>query len=261
MDYKYDPFLEETSSYFIAYEEFKEHSESRFNALRYDEDFEIFGHEWEESEREKLALIFDKEYSHLAKERVYFYGCPIEVYVESFPKRLQSFLDEFPDGNENYFCDYELTFEKNYIMSSAMRNKMKYSLKRRIEFLKEKISESQKQIVDQDSIYLNNTSSTSNIYLGQPSNDKANELFDYLIENYRSEENSKVKFVNILHYLKNDVPKDLYIFNLKQVQYKEVIDSRFGVYINKFSKSEKYDENEKPILNSLLNGFSRSKNQ
>jgi hypothetical protein len=113
--------------------------------------------------------------------------------------------------------------------------------------------------VNKKTIHILEAEAMEDVYLGQPTNDKANKLFEYLIEYYRVDEQTSVKYVNILHYLKNDVPKDLYIFNLKQVDYKEIIQTKCSIKIKKFAKSERYDDVEKPILNSLLSSFSRQK--
>jgi hypothetical protein len=88
-------------------------------------------------------------------------------------------------------------------------------------------------------------------YLGQPTNDLANNLFDFLILNYRPNQKTKVKYINILHYLKNDSNKELYVFNVKQVDYIKMIKEKTGIQIKKFQKSERYLAIEKPVLNAL----------
>jgi hypothetical protein len=115
------------------------------------------------------------------------------------------------------------------------------------------------EVVDCKEIDLYNTSAVDNIYLGQSSNEKANELFDYLIQYYRPEEKTSVKFINILHYLKNDANKQLYIFNLKQPEFKEIIKTKFKIEIKKFAKSERYHDDEKSILNTLESSFRNKK--
>lgn len=98
-----------------------------------------------------------------------------------------------------------------------------------------------------------------NGYLGYPTNENANRLFDYLIEYYRPGEKTSVKYVNILHYLKKDAKKDLYIFNVKQLDFKQLIISKIGIEIKKFEISEQYSEVEKHILNSLETSFRKKK--
>jgi hypothetical protein len=106
---------------------------------------------------------------------------------------------------------------------------------------------------------LSNASAEENNYLGQPTNDKASELFEYLVQYYRPDDKSSIKFINILHYLKNDANKDLYIFKVKQLEFKKIIRAKIGIEIKKFAKSERYIEVEKPILNSLERGFQKNK--
>jgi hypothetical protein len=106
---------------------------------------------------------------------------------------------------------------------------------------------------------LSNARVAENNYLGQPTNDAANELFEYFIQYYRPEEKSSIKFINILHYLKNDANKDLYIFKVEQSDFKKIIQAKIGIEIRKFAKSERYIEVEKPILNSLERSFHKNK--
>jgi hypothetical protein len=97
-----------------------------------------------------------------------------------------------------------------------------------------------------------------NDYLGQPTNDKANEFFEFLIENYRPDEKTKVKFVNILHFLKNDADKKHFIFKVKQNEYKKMIENK-GIKISKFEKSANYEDVEKHIFRSLETTFLKTK--
>lgn len=103
------------------------------------------------------------------------------------------------------------------------------------------------------------TTTKENSYLGQPTNDKANDLFEFLIQFYRPDEKTSVKYVNILHYLKKDSRKELYVFKVKQEDYKKIIKEKEGVLISKFQKSEKYNEEEKHILNTLETTFRNQK--
>lgn len=95
-------------------------------------------------------------------------------------------------------------------------------------------------------------------YLGQPINDKASELFEFLIQYYRPDEISSVKYINILHYLKKDANKELYIFKVNQKKFKKMIIENVGIEIKKFAKSERYSEDEKPLLNSLERSFRKN---
>ena len=131
---------------------------------------------------------------------------------------------------------------------------------------KRKIKNLQKWIIDSKSnsleveLFENNLRDNISIanYLGQPANDEAMNFFKFLCENYRSEDTTKVKFVNILHFLKYDADKKHFIFNLKQDDYKKMVEKNTGIIINKFEKSAAYQETEKPIFHSLENTFMRN---
>jgi hypothetical protein len=105
-----------------------------------------------------------------------------------------------------------------------------------------------------EKIVINDTSIKEK-YLGQPTNDNANDFFDFLIEYYRPEDNTQVKYVNILHYLKNDADKNHFIFKVKQDKFRTLVKAKTGIEISKFEKSAKYLEEEKPIFHTLENTF------
>lgn len=92
-------------------------------------------------------------------------------------------------------------------------------------------------------------------YLGQPANDEAINFFKFLCENYRPEDSTQVKYVNILYFLKHNADKKHFIFNLKQDGYKKMVIKNTGIIISKFEKSATYEESDKPIFHSLENTF------
>jgi hypothetical protein len=92
-------------------------------------------------------------------------------------------------------------------------------------------------------------------YLGQPANETAIKFFEFLSEYYRPDDVTKVKYVNILHFLKYDADRKYFIFRLKQEEYKKMVEKRLGILLTKFEKSETYQETEKPIFYSLENTF------
>ncbi|WP_152556914.1 hypothetical protein [Flavobacterium sp. 83] len=100
-----------------------------------------------------------------------------------------------------------------------------------------------------------NDTSIKEEYLGQPTNDNANDFFDFLIEYYRPEDKTQIKYVNILHYLKNDADKKHFIFKVKQDEFRTLVKVKTGIKISKFDKSAKYIEEEKPIFHKLENTF------
>lgn len=146
---------------------------------------------------------------------------PYDFILEKHPNYKKLHLKLYPDSDEDYteFGDLEVfEYRKN-------------------DLREETISE--------------------NMYLGQASNENANMLLSFLIEYYRPDEKTSVKFVNILHFLKNDANKDLFIFKVKQPEFKKMIQEKEGVEIKKFAKSEKYNVDEKPIFYKLESTFTK----
>jgi len=115
----------------------------------------------------------------------------------------------------------------------------------------------QKVEIEPEAIDLIDTSTTDK-YLGQPTNENANKFFEFLCEYYRPEDKTQVKYVNILYYLKNDAEKKHFIYKVKQKDYKKLIESK-GITISKFDKSTNYLEVEKPIFYTLENTFLKNK--
>lgn len=90
---------------------------------------------------------------------------------------------------------------------------------------------------------------------GYTINEAGFQLFEYLIENYMKNRSTKVKYVNILHYLKNNTDKNKYIFNVSQIEYNVILEKMIGMNINKFAKSEQYEDREKRVLEDLERNF------
>ena len=156
--------------------------------------------------------------------------------------------------------DDKLQIKCNYIESLEI-----YKSKLSMLAFKEKVSDLIKLVEDCFKSYKNNISNndsslSENPYLGTPTNDKATDFFEFLCEHYRPDGKTQVKFVNILHFLKNHADKNHFIFNVKQKDYNKLIEKK-EIIISKFSKSEKYEEEEKPILHSLENTFLKNMNK
>jgi hypothetical protein len=123
--------------------------------------------------------------------------------------------------------------------------------KQKIDYLQEWIKEKKASLINNKLNETEDKLTSVGSYLGQPTNDLANNLFDFLIIYYRPDEKTSVKYINILYYLKNSSNKELYIFKVKQKDYKNMIKEKTGIEIKKFQKSELYLALERPILNSL----------
>jgi hypothetical protein len=230
------------------------------------------------------------EFSH--KNNIYFKYCSFSVYSKTFGIRYSEFNNQFIETEKLDFLksEYKHILKTHQLLKNSaylddrMMNIIKKSKLKKIEFIEESLKNSNIEIkifkndlpsinhfhvefienktdnlkINIPTIDLKNAFTSGN-YLGQPTNEKANELFDFLIQYYRPDEKTSVKFVNILHYLKNDANKDLYIFNIKQPEFKEIIQTKFKIEIKKFAKSERYHDDEKSILNTLEGSFRNKK--
>jgi hypothetical protein len=219
------------------------------DGLPTDKDNEMFKmHYIEENMRVTFLISLESVCKKFKKKhsitRSYFYK---KCYQSLFSKVSQSPLWNKPDfGFDINATPCALTFA--------------WSMRNDIEVRSIEQNTTQQRQTELASTDLSDTKTLAPKYLGQPTNENANNFFDFLIEYYRPEETTQIKYVNILHYLKNDADKIHFIFNIKQNDYQEMIKSK-GINISKFSKSAKYEEVEKPIFYSLENTFLKEMNK
>ncbi len=169
------------------------------------------------------------------------------IYLEfDFLANLQNEIksDEKNQGLYRFMAEYDKIV--------AELNKSKQHYKFLTSWVEQKKSDNLK--VELTEINASDNKAIAN-YLGQPANDEAIKFFEFLCENYRPEDSTKVKYVNILYFLKNNALKKHFIFKLKQDDYKKMVKKNTGIIINKFEKSATYEETEKPIFHSLENTF------
>ncbi|WP_421497815.1 hypothetical protein [Flavobacterium columnare] len=119
-----------------------------------------------------------------------------------------------------------------------------------------KTNELEIKILNNKKIELNNFK-----HLTKPTNEEADKLFNFLVQHYRENENSKVKFVNILYYMTKDIDKEFYTFKIKQKEYSKIIKDEYKIEIKKFQKSERYFEDEKPNLNKIERAFRKYRSE
>jgi hypothetical protein len=150
MTYSYEPlediFLYSYASSFIEYTEESERIPYIMNCNDLYFDFD----KWNDTEHFKLNEIFETDYNLLTESKKYFFGCSFDVYNNTYSDRLATFLFDFHDANEVDFCDYELKKDHFYVSSEFLTEKMKFSIKKRNDFLndkKERLTTHPKQIV------------------------------------------------------------------------------------------------------------------
>lgn len=87
---------------------------------------------------------FEEEYNGHISKFEYFYGCTFEVYKQTYDDRLKKHLNEFADSNELDFLTEELHKGIELFLfpftNYELNKNINYSLKRRKEFITEKIN-------------------------------------------------------------------------------------------------------------------------
>jgi len=93
---------------------------------------------------EEWTNIFNDAYDRFTKNNDYFYGCPFEIYKNTYPKRLNEFLSEYSDAEELDFIEEELKIGilniPYFQLDEKNQKRLTYSLQKRFEFLKEKLN-------------------------------------------------------------------------------------------------------------------------
>jgi hypothetical protein len=164
--FDYEPFLDYESDFdypnlYLDYE-----SESGSNSLAFDSDRMIEGLHyeiWDENKKSALCMFFEMDYIELTSKRQYFYGCNFDIYKDTYLERFNSFLSIFPDASEIDFCTIELKKKVEYVCSESLKDKINYSLKRRNEFLNDKIGLVKIQLIEPEAIDLSNTKAIDKI--------------------------------------------------------------------------------------------------
>lgn len=236
-----------------------------------------------------INLTFEKLFLFSHENNIFFNKCSYTVYESTFENRFKDYKITFVDCNVIDFAKQEIEVLVNttdFIITYFDKTNQKRnidSFNKKIEFLqlilsdknittqivkksdlldlfvnKVSFKQNEPQQPEPESIDLSDTTATEE-YLGQSTNENANEFFDFLIQYYRSEDKTQIKYVNILHYLKNDADKKHFIFKVKQSEYKILVNEKTGIDIKKFQKSERYTEEEKPIFHKLENTFLKNK--
>ncbi|SHF95166.1 hypothetical protein SAMN05444483_103360 [Salegentibacter echinorum] len=98
---------------------------------------------WERERKYNIKDIYEESISNLEKNEEYYYGCSFNVYKKNYSKRLERFLSNFKDSEEEDFIEYEL--EKGIMdipynsefFSLEQLKKFRFSLKKRFAFLQE----------------------------------------------------------------------------------------------------------------------------
>lgn len=112
----------------------------------------------------------------------------------------------------------------------------------------------EKTLINSTKLTLNNSIeasaiNTKIIFDANHFNQKAYELFLYLVDNYKKD--GKIKYINIFEFMRKGIDKKKYVFRFTQKDYKAFIISNYDVEIKKYQVAEfLYEDVEKGILNS-----------
>lgn len=125
------------------------------------DDSEEIEKEWINNRLKIVHSTFEKEYDSYVKKRKYFYGCPHELYLETFKERLSLHLSKHEDYTlitfiESEFKDGVFLFNRPYVSSEKMQ-KIQASLRKRYEFLVERAQEEKYNIIllENDKVQIN----------------------------------------------------------------------------------------------------------
>ncbi|MDB9755187.1 hypothetical protein OAB20_02720 [Winogradskyella sp.] len=127
-----------------------EHSWSEEEHIIKDNSEEI-KQQWVDDRLKIVHSTFEKEYDSYVENREYFYGCPHELYLETYDQRLSSHLSKHEDYTvitfiESEFKDGVFLFNRSNVSYEKMQ-KIQASLRKRFEFLVEKAREEHYNVI------------------------------------------------------------------------------------------------------------------
>lgn len=106
---------------------------------------------YEKEEREikdlwtTVSKKFNAEYRLYRIKKIYFYGCPFNVYRELYKGRLGSFLQNIHGAGEIDFIELELKEEEkpfyDYLLNEKAKREVYIAIQNRIDFLKQRAFE------------------------------------------------------------------------------------------------------------------------
>lgn len=235
--YNYEPFLLINGNYQNALRQYDNFIINNYDFLFKEIDLINFNFLENKLLKEfKIKEIFENECNNFSQNEIYFYGCNLKIYESTYNNRLNLFLKKYCDVVENDFIKYELkTIVKYRFLFDETKKQIKYSIKKRNEYLKKRILEIDKSEHKQNDFDVN--------YF----NKNCYELFLYLVENYNKK--GKVKFINIFYFLKKEVDKKVYTFNFIQKYYTVFVKEKYEIEIKKYETVENF-ESERSVLNS-----------
>jgi hypothetical protein len=205
---------------------------------------------------EKFELR-NKNYTRNAIENVFvndIYNAFVEIPKEKLPKNY--------NFNKLVF-DFAVIQAYQNLQSTAIKNSALLELIYKLErFELFEIKEITENTIFKNELYieLSNTiqhPKTQKRKIVINANLQAENLFEYLVQNYKTDNFQSVKFINIWYFLDRDCDEK-FVFEATINEYKAIVEKKYKVVIKKFEKSPNYNEKIKPILRDLESLFKNS---
>lgn len=140
----YEPLLDPINSLFTDTCKFESELEEKMKRIFIysNEEQKIF-FEWKIHKENNLRTQYEKTISDLNKNQDYYYGCSFQIYKRTYSNRLQKFLSNFKESEEEDFLEYELNkgimhipYNTDYFSQEQLK-KFRFSLEKRFNFLQE----------------------------------------------------------------------------------------------------------------------------
>lgn len=85
---------------------------------------------WNDEINSKILNAFNQVVSELNKNNIFYFGCPLNVYIHTFNERLEQYSSENNITDDSLFIKYELDFLNTILndYNSYARDKLNYSV-------------------------------------------------------------------------------------------------------------------------------------
>ena len=139
----FEPLLDPFESPFCDYWKYERELEEKKKYLFfYNKKEQMNFFEWKNQNENDIQGRYKLAIANLEKNKEYYYGCSLQVYKQTYANRLQKFLDNFAEAEEEDFIEYELKkgisklpYNKDYLSEDQIL-RFRFSLKKRFAFLK-----------------------------------------------------------------------------------------------------------------------------
>lgn len=166
--------------------------------------------------RKELNDVYFKEYSSLLKNGAYFYGCPINIYEQTYASRLANFKQEVKGGEEFDFILRELQEgvfkipEGFSLLQEFYLIQFNAALRKRFEFLKIRLPDNVTIEVNDDDTFKSKYHSDDQEVVKRPHFFKADESFKAFLVYL----NGCTRELQELSFIKKQMQTDGHIYDI-----------------------------------------------